>query len=517
MSTEYRWIPILRVCHTWRKIAFDTPRLWTTFELPKPAFVAQCLARSGALPLNILTSCVNPTNKHSLWSLAMALHHLPRIRTLQISSSTDRRLLLQDPRWAVEGLEASMLEEIHLTAVGEVGVDRHPLCAIKMPLLKILTVRGGPFSTVQSLARATVTNLDLFLFEDAPLSQLLQVINGLPALTRLRLDDVCGDAQPPGNTPGAFVITTQGLQCLKYLFIRNHTPFATGALFQHFRIPAHTNVGLYSHADLAVDDVSTIIPPIGERIFSPLQAPRPDDTATRLRLRSLKFDCIQSKYGLGLGAPARVLFGVVSWTYEVSEKVLRGSRRHTHIESAKFSLELFIPRPTFSLDVFVDRLLVQSGLGDITSFVFTCNAFLIVPDSWKALFAAMPKLRFLCLERDTLRAFVRYHNVANTSTLLYPSLQRMKVADAIFSSSQHPNVDDLLSKFVDALTTLKSQGLRLDRLELERPVNLGDDGLHRLRGVGSANEVVISEASDLRAESGDDWQSDDEDESTNRV
>ena len=59
------------------------------------------------------------------------------------------------------------------------------------------------------------------------------------------------------------------------------------------------------------------------------------------------------------------------------------------------------------VDVLIDRLLIQADLGSVTITQLTCVRYHLQPHMWAALFAAMPKLRWLHLEdSDAARAFV---------------------------------------------------------------------------------------------------------------
>ena len=193
----------------------------------------------------------------------------------------------------------------------------------------------------------------------------------------------------------------------------------------------------------------------------------------------------------------RIQFSILTWTHEVSESKLR---KDWDNKDAKFDFEMYIPRPTFTLDTYFDRLLIQAGISEITLVCLKSNAYVIDAPTWKALFTAMPKLRFLCLEGRATRTLVRNHKLIARSlsagadaTLLYPSLKHLKLTGTVFADSPYgTRAGDILPGLITALATQRACGLRLEQLELEYPVNLGVDGLKQLRDAQCADVVEIS-------------------------
>ncbi|KAI0648240.1 hypothetical protein C8Q79DRAFT_563207 [Trametes meyenii] len=105
------------VCHQWRGIALDAPRLWSAFQINRTDVISVCLQRSRSLPIDLYLT--KPSNRmHYIAHLISP--HILRIRTLRMTyPSTERIDAFFGRFWMV----ASLLEEFILERSDDVAYN----------------------------------------------------------------------------------------------------------------------------------------------------------------------------------------------------------------------------------------------------------------------------------------------------------------------------------------------------------------------------------------------------------
>ena len=264
------WTGILHVCRSWRQLALQTPRLWTSFKPTNPSFVLKSLEHSGILPFDVLAPLATPPNDRLVRSFDHIFAHMSRLRSAHIVLGTPLRRLLHEPRW--DGLSAPLLEALDLTT-DDYDDDLRPFTTMSITSLTSLSLCRGSFSAVNVLVNEQITQLMLQEIRQVSLPELLALIGLLPALTRLSLRSVCEIEWPFSAEGWGTAIPAERLQHLTHLQIFNKTPFSTSFILHHLHIPAQTNVRLFSTDHAWSAECATMTQHITERIFVPLRPP----------------------------------------------------------------------------------------------------------------------------------------------------------------------------------------------------------------------------------------------------
>ncbi|KAJ8517910.1 hypothetical protein ONZ45_g4962 [Pleurotus djamor] len=94
------WLSVTQVCHLWRKIAIDSPRLWTlVYTYTNKAFAKLCVERSKGLPLYLATYAAGTHNEKTIEYLLG--EHAARLWRLELwschSSCVDMLVFLNAP------------------------------------------------------------------------------------------------------------------------------------------------------------------------------------------------------------------------------------------------------------------------------------------------------------------------------------------------------------------------------------------------------------------------------------
>lgn len=182
------WLSLLKVCRHWRQVAKATPPLWAHVLLAEKDYVEVALQRSGHTPLH-LRSASPSTHLEDVYLAVQG--ERSRIRTLDLIVYSEAVRLLQKVDLTAVYAGMPMLEELHLVFYVHHQYDiSSALVSLKMPRLRSLEIVDGPFSSTSSLARHTITRLEVRFRDGIALNSLLDVLDGMPLLQHLELHNL---------------------------------------------------------------------------------------------------------------------------------------------------------------------------------------------------------------------------------------------------------------------------------------------------------------------------------------
>ena len=84
LPTLYCWIRVAHICHHWREVALQTPRLWATLDIGRYEPILELLSRSKQAPLSIKAHSSRAQDQ----SLSQVFKAFPRIQDLELTLST---------------------------------------------------------------------------------------------------------------------------------------------------------------------------------------------------------------------------------------------------------------------------------------------------------------------------------------------------------------------------------------------------------------------------------------------
>lgn len=193
----FSWITISHVCRRWRNATLQAPRLWTTLSPTNPDAVQHVISHSGQLPLTIIhgSKQVHISNDQKAAACASAFDQcfaqFHRARVLAITVPDTTTVILERPH--PEPLVSPTLEVLQVKMVSTVN-SLPSLSTAILPRLADLSFfapsDADPFRLLRTLIRPTLTSLTLSFFWSATFLPLMEVLKELPALSRLRLQDI---------------------------------------------------------------------------------------------------------------------------------------------------------------------------------------------------------------------------------------------------------------------------------------------------------------------------------------
>ncbi|TFK28932.1 hypothetical protein FA15DRAFT_632840 [Coprinopsis marcescibilis] len=255
------WLQLTQVCHQWREVALNYPRLWSDISFVSGFWARTSLQRSKAAPITVNSRTITafPEAENSRVNLEIqealkdALFQMYRIQTLSISSAPEicaRQLLpLSAPPDSNQKVAAPLLECLKLskceifTRHNETVVtldDRFlnggtpNLRTLKMDRIKLA---WGPMRIFE--------NLTSFIYENPrdtspPLAPpFIEALSNMQELKYLRLDMVY-----PQFTDAGLDGRVAKLPALEQLLMKNGNADAYGGLLSHLALPTSTRITL---------------------------------------------------------------------------------------------------------------------------------------------------------------------------------------------------------------------------------------------------------------------------------
>ncbi|KAH9950055.1 hypothetical protein B0H21DRAFT_881447 [Amylocystis lapponica] len=284
-SEDCSWIRVTHVCHHWRTIALQCPRLWTLITLKNTPWVAHSLTYSKNVPLVIELQAVKSSQ---LTSLEYVLKHgIGRVCEIILSSVQDQVVMISVWR-GILSTPAPALHTFIMREPAEGGIYAcyvpPVLFAAKTPALRHLELRQCSWCWSSSLFSAGVTTLilDACHVRTRPtLSEVLNMLARMPQLEHAELIDICP------NIPWPLPITrTVALPHLQFLRVEA-LAFNAATLLQSLHLPAHPALTFACTSLSQRANIAEILHTVGDTLTS-----RPPTGA----LRSLTFT--PGKHGL---------------------------------------------------------------------------------------------------------------------------------------------------------------------------------------------------------------------------
>lgn len=183
------WLIILHICHHWRDVALNNPKLWTHVELSCEPYVQFVLAHSGNLPLTAFSPSRQSFDDHLLWMDPVVEALLPefrRVRFAQLRITSPAQEAFEFANRQGVDLRNPILDTLSL--IVDKDVTSVPvLCEIDFPSLASLTILRGAYMLVKSFVRPTITSLDILFSPPCRASTLAELLAELPLLQYLTL------------------------------------------------------------------------------------------------------------------------------------------------------------------------------------------------------------------------------------------------------------------------------------------------------------------------------------------
>ncbi|VDB87534.1 unnamed protein product [Peniophora sp. CBMAI 1063] len=280
--SQRRWnyLNVLRVCKTWQAIALSCPAFWTTIAKHNAHTVELSLRLSGNLPLYLNA---DTTPWPSVNSLLRSLNHLPRIRTLSLSSgSRDAHVVHAIPYLNdyFMSYSAALLEELRLDFSNRgmpSWLTTTNWVQRTFPVLKVLDLNYISLSGTCTLLSHSLTELSLTRCV-APwetTAELLDVLHSLPLLVHLTIAEMdhppdLGADDPPSLANIVLPVRMRhlrslGLQgptlCISRLLTMTETPLTMDLdlKYEHRAIPPAAAVEI-GHTYAVFDLIGNAMP-----------------------------------------------------------------------------------------------------------------------------------------------------------------------------------------------------------------------------------------------------------------
>ncbi|GJE91224.1 hypothetical protein PsYK624_073730 [Phanerochaete sordida] len=175
---------LTHVCHRWRSLCLNSPRLWCEVDAASEDWTREALARSRTLPLDVFV--VEERRRPMRDSTRLVLEQLPRIRTLTFSHSNFTK------GYDAQLPAAPLLDSLVLFST----IGALPRIGLALPRLTRLELRGCygiAWDETHPIFAPSLLHLDVrnnAQDTEPRLPQLLRVLRRMPQLATLRLDNV---------------------------------------------------------------------------------------------------------------------------------------------------------------------------------------------------------------------------------------------------------------------------------------------------------------------------------------
>lgn len=492
--SSYCWIRLTLVCHEWRNLALNTQQLWATLS-PRmsPEFIRLAMVRSGTAPLTILSHPyrrVGTDFEVRGESLKLILSHLPRIRSVHVGDVKDLNILSSPALH----LDAPLLENLIVDHGFKQPLSDSPipyLSSLKLPSLSQLSLKEASLSSLTSIARPGLTLLAATThgIPDSGLPALLDVLRGLPNLTRLELN-LRGQTSPGQTRSLPTARRSTELTKLQALSLSDkRCSRATEWLLDHLVYPSPTKLAV--EVSLREPDEDAVVKSVVRKMFS-LNGSTQQDMSGPCSI-AIKAGPSQ----LFTGGEPIVVFS--SWDTLQSLDTLALSQVYANFDSPTPTptATLRIQSPS-ALNTISQQFFVERNIGTVIRLYVDFHGGYMTSSQWVQLFRALPRLEEMIIQRsETVRLFIETTNPRNnqqeSEQFLYPKLRVLRLDKVVFSVPDHPEFD-VFPKLYSALHSLRAQGLQLGKLEILQPRNLLRKDFSKLIEPEIAERVAVLES-----------------------
>lgn len=192
---SHRWVIIAQVCHLWREVALDTPRLWNDIVITGHKPTEAMLQRSMQAPMHIKIWMRSPHDP-----VQHALNHLSRIETLEFFAVASKTL----PHAFLVGNTAPLLRRMMYRTVKPWNSRRDipnryettVFDSVDMPRLSHLELLDSRLPWSSPLLKPTLTHLEFKAwqvqtdYKDIEILDVLRALGSMPMLEHLELHQV---------------------------------------------------------------------------------------------------------------------------------------------------------------------------------------------------------------------------------------------------------------------------------------------------------------------------------------
>ncbi|KAF7799468.1 hypothetical protein EIP86_010703 [Pleurotus ostreatoroseus] len=485
------WIVILQVCHCWRAIALDTPRLWTRIAVGPLPYIQFAIAHSGNLPLDAFAAqCpqVQREDDPEIDILQCLLSEFHRLRSAVFRMSFPVKLLLETARTAGIKLQAPALEALTLMIDTREFLTSIPLLSeMDLPRLTSLALERASFNLLQSLSRPVLTVVNVSFSPPCKPSELIELLDKLPLLRHLELSGF--EEQDRRNwsrrIPPWF--RTISLPHLKYLSMASdlHALDMTHLLgCLDFPVDTIINISMGAQRDGPVvgvnEEYELILPRVlNKALVSNMAAisqatqaviPRIMEISSTGRLRHLLNVALSSSIPL-CGAEEHLIRSTAD----------SGPR-----------LRLTIVTPGLSQSSVILRLFNLVDLSELVKLGITGAQF--PSHVWMQIFQdlVLPKLQDLVLKdygtiasvllamstpipgsSQGISTLPQEHMDDSARCYLFPTLKTLTLSNCVFRANpRQPHPHDLIDRILEELEIRAEHGYQLDKLIVDTPINL---------------------------------------------
>ena len=294
---RYCWLHITHVCHYWRQIALEAPRLWTDILVDKNLrYINAFVSRSGQAELSVKNQPAYIFSDD--WALPAWEHVLEnswRIGSLKYTVLNVHVKSHLAPQWYTRPREFASLRSLELSIVAYTPTwGTPPLKEIyhflprsgPFPLLQQFSAWHLPFHTIKHFIVPSLQSLSLHFPLTSSLTwrEVLDSFRELSKLEVLQLEDTNFHLLPGLYAESSSCSNPVALPRLKYLGLKcGRVASATAVVLDNLRFPGTTRMHLYygnllpvqaddsdSDSDTegagAVDDMSCVARAISSRL-----------------------------------------------------------------------------------------------------------------------------------------------------------------------------------------------------------------------------------------------------------